>query len=522
MSFVRTRPQQRAYGRWFCSHTTERMDTWVVVLITLVALLPLWLFKYPPAADLPHHVAVSSVLYRLFTGDNAVRQYYAVNLQAMPYHLLYVVMTPLVGWLGPFMALKMLLSAVGGACVACTTLCCAALGRPRILGLGGIFLFYNATFFWGFATTLIGIPCVLALIWAMLRLNTTRRLRFAWMAGAFGALACAAHIALAPACGVVVLSFWSMRPRQNMRWAMGVGAACLLPALPWLWSRAGVVDPSASSIVVFESPRTAWNHLRTYLAPFDRGMGRNSHHAWMLVGIVCAIFGYGRGHHAQQRFLIALLAGNVLLFLGVPLEITSPHGSAWLLNVRFLVFAEAALLWLCVEPKKIIGQRLWRLVLVVCVIVHLGALTTVWRAFNRQAQPLDAIAAVLAANSTVLVRSPPEAFDKAWPPLTTHLYAYLLATTHAAYVAGVFSDGHWPIKVIASPKSAAHFAAGGSHPPLPNEAAQPMTLGAYDYAVIQGQPANRRLIAVPYGSQLSRQEGLWALYQPLAAVHGTP
>ncbi len=54
-----------------------------------LALLPLWVFKYTPATDLPQHVALSAVAFRLQQGDPIIQAVYGFNIQPISYHMVY-------------------------------------------------------------------------------------------------------------------------------------------------------------------------------------------------------------------------------------------------------------------------------------------------------------------------------------------------------------------------------------------------------------------------------------------------
>lgn len=78
-------------------------------------LLFLWSFPLLPATDLPQHLGISSILWRLVAGDPAVSSYYVFNPQPTPYYLAYALLTPCVGLFGAITGARIALSILQGA-----------------------------------------------------------------------------------------------------------------------------------------------------------------------------------------------------------------------------------------------------------------------------------------------------------------------------------------------------------------------------------------------------------------------
>ena len=484
--------QREVYGTW----RTHATDQWLVLSALLLALVPLWFFKYTPAADWPDHVAVSSVLYRLLHHDPSVEQFYTLGTHPSAYPLLYLVLTPCVGWLGPFIGAKIVLSGIAVLCVLAMTLCCQALARPQILGIGGIFIFYGAVFFWGFATTLVGVPLVIFTIWALLRCIATRHTGWLVTASLFAALAAAAHVVLAAAVVAAVLSFWCVDPKRHSVAALVLILATLTPAAPWLWRHGDQRVWAALADARYETPASAWNHVRAYLAAFDHGLGRAAHHGLLLFLLALMVLPKPRIGRAPQRFLTLFVLFSLALFLAVPKEMPALTGGH-LCNVRYLTFVEVGLFLACVEPTSLTMRRALRYGVGMSFVLFLTGLVTLWQAFDATARPLDEVMDLVPAQSTMAVRSPRQTFEGAWPPLASRLSAYCLA--HGlAFEDGALDNAEAPIHLRQPPRTVA----------------EPLAMGNFDYVLIQGHPHHERGPTVQ-GGHLIKEAGIWQLYQRL-------
>ncbi len=72
-------------------------------MVSIVAIIPLWIFRYLPGSDYPNHLAIARVLWH----DSS---FYEPNLQATPYYLGYLFLAPAVGLLGPWVGGAIILS----------------------------------------------------------------------------------------------------------------------------------------------------------------------------------------------------------------------------------------------------------------------------------------------------------------------------------------------------------------------------------------------------------------------------
>ena len=153
--------------------STQRYALWGTLAVALM-LLPLGWFALPPCADLPQHLALSSVIWRLLHGDVALQALYQINLQPVPYYLLYVLLVPLVGLLGAALAGKVLLAGLAVALGYTGQRLLRLQQAPAVLCLALVCIFYGPVFYYGFLATLLGVPWVLTCWAALLQLAQAR------------------------------------------------------------------------------------------------------------------------------------------------------------------------------------------------------------------------------------------------------------------------------------------------------------------------------------------------------------
>jgi len=54
-------------------------ETWVLALLLLISMLPLWIFKYVPSLDGPQHLYNSNVIMQLIRGSEIFREFFRIN-----------------------------------------------------------------------------------------------------------------------------------------------------------------------------------------------------------------------------------------------------------------------------------------------------------------------------------------------------------------------------------------------------------------------------------------------------------
>ena len=470
---------------------------WAMVVIAVLfctTLAPLWWYPWVPAADLPNHTAIVSVLLRLWRGDAALASYYQVNIQPVPYYTFYALAVPLAAWLGVPAGIKMALTLLGLATMGAGAFLLHAAARPWPAALVSVLLFYGPIFFWGFVTTLAGVPCVLWGAGALLHHCHTGQKRWLAAAAVAAATATLSHVILLAAWMAYVVAFWSCSPRRHMRAAALMTLAGSAPLLPWAYVALTRWHlPSDVTAWQFETATTLLHHLKMHVAVFDRGLGRATHVLVLVILIALGIAARRRMRDPWSlpaRFLGIATALLLALVMLTPVAL----GAAWGVNFRYLLFIEIGIMALVPTRMSLFAQNTLAGVLIILIGLHMAALNVFWRDFNRAAAPVTQLLAQMSASKTLLALEGPVPFAQCWPPVLIHLHAYYLADA-GDYDSNVFAGAHLPIGAVRALR-------GGTRPPV---------LGDYDYALEQSELPDAA--PAPFADAvLLHTAGAWRLY----------
>lgn len=141
----------------------DRLFVWVFVLLTLSNLVPLWSVRVPPMQDAWQHLALVDVIHHYDDPGSVYPDYFVLPQSPRP-NLVYYYLTHAVGFVTPSLevANKVVLSLYLLAFPASFLSLLRAFGRSRRLAFFAFPLTYNAFFFYGFVSFLIGIPILFA------------------------------------------------------------------------------------------------------------------------------------------------------------------------------------------------------------------------------------------------------------------------------------------------------------------------------------------------------------------------
>lgn len=416
-------------------------------LAVLLCCMPLWCFHDIPATDLPQHAAISSIAFRLWQHDPNTTLWYTWNIQPVPYYLAYLGLIPAVGFLGPIVGPKLFLHLLAATFLHAWGLCTSTLHKPHWALLLGVFIYYNAFFFWGFLTTLVGYVLLLYFLWALTRYLQTSCNKYALLASLFGFLTTCSHATLLLSCGVCTFLFVCQNPKKYFLVACWIALLTLLPALPFFYDIAQTRFAHSTSALSFSTGNALWNHVRCYFGAFDRSLGRNMHQLVFGVCVFCLPKPFWQAVFSKNqavRFWLLVMCAHLVLFVTMPLAIETAEISAWLLNGRYLVIIELSLV-LCALPTANAQHRRWaHAATTVATGVFFGALCNFWQAFDHKAQEFQPVLAQLQDARCLDVQAQPIFFAQAWPPVLSHLYAYHVAL-RGGYQRHIFSSGHLPI-----------------------------------------------------------------------------
>ena len=415
------------YGRWGC-----------VTFACLV--LPLALFRVIPATDLPQHLAISSVLWRWLHADVAVQAHYGLSAAVRPYHLMYVLLAPAVGWWGPFVGARLVMGLLAGGLVLAVMAVFRRLRIPAVWLLYVNFIFYGPLFYWGFIATLVGLLPLVWAVWALVSYETQPAPWRMIVAGGCGLLAVAAHIIYLWPVGVwAAVAGWRARDgRTAASWSL-LGGACAAAGI-FIKLQAG--DDGCSPWEIWPSHiDLQWSYLLGFLGPFDHSLGRFSHVAGLLLMALVAWRSGDKLHPWRCRLW---LTGGAMIctFVLCPRGILHGIDQAFLLAFRFLCFSE--LLALFASPslgQPVFSRRCVAATLCIIVLIFSGSQLYFWHQFNEAAKP---VLAALADPGQRAGAQQAARFGKAWPPVLQHLGMYVLANGGTCHQE-VFTGRHLPI-----------------------------------------------------------------------------
>ncbi len=141
----------------------DRLFLAVFALLTLSNLVPLWCVRVPPMQDAWQHLALVDVIHHYDAPGSLYPDYFVLPQSPRP-NLVYYYLTHLVAFVTPSLevANKVVLSGYLLTFPGSFLALLRAFGRSRRLAFFAFPLTYNAFFFYGFVSFLVGIPVLFA------------------------------------------------------------------------------------------------------------------------------------------------------------------------------------------------------------------------------------------------------------------------------------------------------------------------------------------------------------------------
>ena len=243
-------------------------------------------FNVLPATDLPQHLGMSALAWRLLHHDPAVAQLYHLNFQWTPYYLAYFILVPCVGLLGPMWGAKVALGMVAVAWLVALHMCLRQVRAPAALLVFGVFSYFNMLFYWGFVVMLVGVPFITLSVWGQIAYVQTRQRNYLGWAAAAAFMATLAHGILFLPIAATALALWAVAWRRNARPAavvLGAGMAPLLGVVVEKFTTVATA-PTGNLTIAHTSPALWLSYLVAHLGPLDGTWGSYAHGvAWLLI-----------------------------------------------------------------------------------------------------------------------------------------------------------------------------------------------------------------------------------------------
>lgn len=217
----------------------ERTFLGIFLIFGLLNLVPLWSVRVPPMQDAWQHLALVDVIHNYDAPGSIYPHYFVLPRSPKP-NLVYYYLTHLVGHFTPSLevANKVVLSLYILAFPASFLWLLRAFGRSQWLSLLVFQLTYNAFFFYGFVSFLIGIPVLFAGLAAYRRFLAgpwPHHLRYGLWAAAFMVLAFFTHAHLFLLLCLLAGVLWVLHPgsREDRVFRLGPFIPGLVFFIPW-------------------------------------------------------------------------------------------------------------------------------------------------------------------------------------------------------------------------------------------------------------------------------------------------
>lgn len=211
----------------------RRLELWLAVLLTAVAVAPVWLVTYPPLQDYPYHLVRVQVLAHYDDPAAGYAETFAISGYPAPYVLADWLMAGLGRWMGVPLAGKVVLSLYLALFPWSLVYLARSVGEEGgVLGLLGFLLVFNWHFHMGFVSYVLALPPALFALgwwWRSRRELSLRRL------AVLALLVLVTYLGHLYAFGVLafVLVLLALLERGKVR-ALAWTAAALVPALALL------------------------------------------------------------------------------------------------------------------------------------------------------------------------------------------------------------------------------------------------------------------------------------------------
>lgn len=418
----------------------------LLTVLAAASVLPLWTVEYLPGTDLPSHLAIANILAKLVAGDAVAGSFYAINVQPVPYYLVYLALAPLVTFLGALLAAKVFCSVVVLATVLASGRLFRLLDAPWWASSVSVFLAYGMIFFWGFVPTFVGVPVYVFGVSELVRLTRSRGDVSVIAACCAGIALMVTHVALAVPWACALLATWASARRRVVVKSFVIGAVSLLPLAPFVVMR--LLQRGQPVALQYEDAAMVWKHVGQQLGVFDRGYGMLTHIGFIAVVAVLALTRRRAGlvDAGTARVLGAFAVLSATAYLATPMAMDAGGDFIWAFNVRLFFAAELALVaWLVADRTGPV--RIGDVLPPLAVAGHLCALTVFFAELDAVVRKAEPVLAAIPEGKTLAVASKDGSLGDAWPPQLLHVHGYYLAH-HVGYDGAVFNGKHIPIRAL--------------------------------------------------------------------------
>ena len=492
-------------AKWTSRSSDDRSTLRIVLaLVTAAAVaLPFAIVRFPPATDLPQHVAQ----LRLFL-DAMGNPHSAYRIQWFtPYNLVYALLG--IAWVccGPLTAGRMALLALGLLWVAATHLLAAERRRPPEAAALASLLFFSPILYWGFVSFAMGWPVFL--LWLVVTTRAPAE-RFTWrpaLALFGGAVLLYMSHALWFAAGMTWLALHSIVFRVPWRiaaWRVASVSPILVAAALWYphLAASGFVSDTVWTSTPIERLSFAW--LASTAAGGLRGPAKYAMLATLLGWIGLSAW--------QHRRTFWYLVDRELLLAGALCS-----AGALLLPYEYMNTIEFAERWtppalallVLAVPRPAVKPLILRAAACAVVVVFSLSTALAWNRFERtELSGLQESLAALPDSPRVVeldLLKGSAVVDK-WPFLHVYAYAQVLHGGTLYFSFAAFA----PMPVILKDRRNPPWAAGRAWGAEVKDLAD---LRFFDFAIVGGDADLQERYAALASLTPVTQDGVWRLYR---------
>jgi len=407
----------------------DRLLTITTVVMACICLYPLTTTPILPFIDLPHHVALSRLLWDVAFKLHGADVHYELDITPVPYWTAYVLLALAGRLFGAYAGTKLVVALAALSIPLGTMRLLGALGRSPRLGLLAFLLVWDFNMCFGWLNHVLAVGLSLFVMAQTIEAETPRDAMKAWPLGVVLALT---HILPFAFLGVTV-GLTALLRRRGIRLHAVAVAVPSLALVPWLWHSLGGTrtDPGFA----FDPIDVRLENLFTYTlgnGPVDSSGPNAAGVAFvaLLLGPLLLALLPQRDHRpgGHSRLLAAApLLAALLLYFTLPLSVARPV-EHWGTYPRF---ASLILLGALLIPSPRLDGRA-ALTLVPFTLVGTWMSLTVasqFRAFTAEIDGFYDAARRIPKGASLLPLCYENTFRSVRPALGESLHGYITAQT---------------------------------------------------------------------------------------------
>ncbi len=465
------------------SFRQDRLLAVATLVAVLLCLAPLAATSIPAFIDLPHHVALSALLWDAAFGQGSARDYYVIDPLPTPYWSIYVFLGIAIRTLGVYLGTKVIVA----FCLLLLPLgvmrLLLAFGKNPRLGLFAFLAAWDFNIYFGWLNHVFGVAIAFFALAQLVDADSPRKAMWVWP---WGALLAVTHVLPFGYFGLTALLMTLIRPGSRKNAIAIFAVAISVPTLvlvPWLARslRGGgradpgfVFDPFAIKLQKFFDYSLGHGHV----SPNARTVAMVAFATLVIVPLALLFFDRNRARRAFCLAFIPFITA-ALLYFTLPMFVARPV-EHWGTYPRFATIMLLGLLFL--PNAKFTGKQVFALVPALLASAALSFMIFLqFRAFDAALAPFYEIVAQVPRGAKLLPLCYQNTFPMLRAPLGESLHGYIVGHS-GGFNPYLFGQATLPIRhkdrTLPAP------AAWGRHPSLFSMDKHGQF---YDYILVQGQ-----------------------------------